>query len=147
MKKSIILLCALACCAAVLKAQSSQTGLGYIKLNHVALQVKDIPTSRSFYQNVVGLKLIPVPDSLKNTRAWFDAGNGQQIHLLNGRNFTVADDRNGSHFAMFVDDIKKAEAWLINQKIKYHKQVRFDGVVQIYFADPDEYLIELQQKR
>jgi catechol 2,3-dioxygenase-like lactoylglutathione lyase family enzyme len=147
MKKSIALLFALGAINTASKAQSSLTGLGYVKLNHVALQVKSIPVSRNFYQQVIGLKLIAVPDSLKDTRAWFDAGNGQQIHLLNGRNFKVENDRNGSHFAVFVEAIDKAEAYLASQKIKYHKQVRFDGVVQIYIADPDGYLIELQQTR
>jgi catechol 2,3-dioxygenase-like lactoylglutathione lyase family enzyme len=147
MKKAFILLCAFICCAAVSKAQSQSSGFGFVKLNHVALQVKSISVSRSFYQDVIGLTPIAVPDSLKDSRAWFDAGNGQQIHLLNGRNFNVVNDRNGSHFAMFVDDITKTEAYLAGRKIKYHKQVRFDGVVQIYFADPDGYLIELQQKR
>jgi hypothetical protein len=34
---------------------------------------------------------------------------------------------------------------LTKLKLPFHKQVRFDGVVQIYLADPDGYLVELNE--
>ncbi|MWK81583.1 VOC family protein, partial [Escherichia coli] len=57
-----------------------QNTLGIIRHNHLAIQVKDVPASAVFYRDVLGLKPIPVPDNLKLTRAWFDIGNGQQVH-------------------------------------------------------------------
>lgn len=123
----------------------AQTNLGIIQHNHIALQVKDIPTSAKFYREVLGLTPIEVPDDLKAIRAWFRIGEMQQIHLLAGRKKAVVNDRNGSHFAVFVQSIEQAEVFLKSNQIKYHLQVRFDGVKQIYFADPDGYLIELNQ--
>ncbi|RIV19015.1 glyoxalase [Fibrisoma montanum] len=122
-----------------------QDKLGVIRHNHLALHVKDIPTSTAFYREVLGLKSIPVPENLKAIRAWFDIGNGQQIHLLAGRTEPIVHDRNGSHIALFVENMDKSEAYLNAKKIPFHKQTRFDGVVQIYFADPDGYLFELNE--
>lgn len=131
-----------------LAAQSaSNNGFGYLGFNHLALQVKDMEASKDFYTNVVGLKPISVPDSLKAIRGWFDTGNGQQLHLLAGRTTPVVNDKNGGHFAIFVSSIEAAEKFLSARKASFHKQVRFDGVVQIYFADPDGYLIEVNQKK
>jgi catechol 2,3-dioxygenase-like lactoylglutathione lyase family enzyme len=72
-------------------------------------------------------------------------GTDQQIHLLAGRDFDVKNDRNGSHFALFVTSITAAEKYLTQHKMSFHKQVRFDGAVQIYVSDPDGYLIELNE--
>jgi len=128
-------------------AQSEGKGFGYLGFNHLALQVKDMQASKDFYTNVVGLKPIHVPDSLKAIRGWFETGNGQQLHLLAGRTTPVVNDKNGGHYAIFVSSIDAAEKFLSERKISFHKQVRFDGVVQIYFADPDGYLIEVNQKK
>ncbi len=116
-----------------------------VKHNHVALHVKDIAASTKFYKEVMGLTPVAVPDSLKAIRSWFKLGTDQQIHLLAGRDFDVKNDRNGSHFALFVQSINAAEKYLSQHKINFHKQVRFDGAVQIYLADPDGYLIELNE--
>lgn len=116
-----------------------------VKHNHVALHVKDIAASTTFYKDVMGLTPVAVPDSLKAIRSWFKLGTDQQIHLLAGRDFEVKNDRNGSHFALFVQSINAAEKYLSQHKINFHKQVRFDGAVQIYLADPDGYLIELNE--
>lgn len=116
-----------------------------VKHNHVALQVKDIAASTKFYKEVLGLEPVPVPDSLKAIRSWFKLGTDQQIHLLAGRTVPVSNDRNGSHFALFVQSIKAAELYLQSHQMSFHKQVRFDGAVQIYLADPDGYLIELNE--
>jgi catechol 2,3-dioxygenase-like lactoylglutathione lyase family enzyme len=116
-----------------------------VKHNHVALHVKDIAASTKFYKEVMGLEPVAVPDSLKAIRSWFKLGADQQIHLLAGRNFEVKNDRNGGHFALFVQSITAAEKYLTQHKMGFHKQVRFDGAVQIYLADPDGYLIELNE--
>lgn len=116
-----------------------------VKHNHVALQVKDIAASTKFYKEVLGLEPVPVPDSLKAIRFWFKLGTDQQIHLLAGRTEPVINDRNGSHFALFVQSITAAETYLKEYKMNFHKQVRFDGTVQIYLSDPDGYLIELNE--
>lgn len=116
-----------------------------VKYNHVALQVKDIKKSTTFYKEIIRLESIEVPDTLKAIRSWFKLGTDEQLHLLAGRTQEVINDRNGSHFALFVKSIDNTEMYLKKNKIKYHAQVRFDGTKQIYVADPDGYLIEFNQ--
>jgi len=119
--------------------------LGVIKHNHIALQIKDMPASVQFYGQLLGLERVAIPENLKAIRAWFKIGPDQQIHLLAGRTEAVVNDRSGSHFAVFVASIDKAEAYLKALNFPFHKQVRFDGVVQIYLTDPDGYLVELNE--
>jgi catechol 2,3-dioxygenase-like lactoylglutathione lyase family enzyme len=116
-----------------------------VSFNHVALHVKDIPTSAKFYGDTLGLATFEIPDSLKKVRAWFQLGNGQLIHLLAGRTEPVVNDRNGSHFSLFIKSIDETLVFLKKNKMPYHLQVRFGGVKQIYIADPDGYLIELNE--
>lgn len=116
-----------------------------VKHNHIALQVKDIKISTQFYKEVLGLESIEVPDTLKAIRSWFKLSTDQQIHLLAGLDHKVMNDRNGSHFALFVKSIDNTETYLKKNNIPYHAQVRFDGAKQIYVADPDGYLIEFNQ--
>jgi catechol 2,3-dioxygenase-like lactoylglutathione lyase family enzyme len=122
-----------------------QDKIGIIGHNHMALHVKDMAVSTAFFRDVMGFKPIPVPENLKAIRSWFDVGNGQQIHLMAGRTEPIVHDKNASHFALFVADIAKSETYLKSKNITFHKQVRFDGVVQIYFSDPDGYLWELNE--
>jgi lactoylglutathione lyase len=124
-----------------------QDKLGFAGYNHVALHVADIGKSTTFYREIIGLTSIEVPDNLKAIRSWFDMGNGQQLHLLAGRIEKIHHDRNGSHISFFVDSITQAEAFLSKRKIQFHKQTRFDNVVQIYFSDPDGYLIEINERK
>jgi catechol 2,3-dioxygenase-like lactoylglutathione lyase family enzyme len=119
---------------------------GIVRHNHIALQVADIQASAQFYGELLGLGRIPVADpKLQAIRAWFDLGEGQQIHLLAGRTQPVVNDRGGSHFALFVVSIDQTETYLKKRGVAYHLQTRFDGVKQIYIADPDGYLIEFNQ--
>jgi catechol 2,3-dioxygenase-like lactoylglutathione lyase family enzyme len=126
------------------KAQTAEK-IDVVSFNHIALNVRDIPTSAKFYGDTLGLLTFEVPDSLKKVRAWFQLGNGQMIHLLSGRTAPVANDRNGSHFSLFVKSMDETLTFLKKNKMPYHLQVRFGGVKQIYIADPDGYLIELNE--
>ena len=123
----------------------AQDNLGVVGHNHLALHVKDMAVSTAFLRDVMGLKPLPVPDNLKAIRSWFDLGNGQQVHLMAGRTEPIIHDKNASHIALFVANIDKSETYLKAKNITFHKQTRFDGVVQLYFSDPDGYLWELNQ--
>lgn len=119
--------------------------IGVVRHNHIALQVADMKASAQFYGELLELERIELTDPrLKDIRAWFKIGD-QQIHLLAGRTQPVVNDRNGSHFAVFVADIAQTEAYLKKREVTYHAQTRFDGVKQIYIADPDGYLVEFNQ--
>lgn len=58
-----------------------------VQFNHIALHVKDIPTSAKFYGETLGLPPVEIPDSLKTIRAWFQLGNTHygNIHFNGAR--------------------------------------------------------------
>jgi lactoylglutathione lyase len=116
-------------------------------INHIALAVEDIDRSRQFYEYIIGLKPIAVPEELKFIRAWFQIAPGQELHLLAGRKKPVHHDRNGSHISLTIDDADAIEAYLKLQSIEYHRQERFDGVSQVFITDPDGYVIEFNEAR
>jgi catechol 2,3-dioxygenase-like lactoylglutathione lyase family enzyme len=142
---SILLICLGS--AALAQTSPYPDQIGVVRHNHIALQVADIKASAEFYGGLLGLERIPLTDpKLQAIRAWFRIGPDQQVHLLAGRTQPVVNDRNGSHFAVFVANIDQTEAYLKKRQVAYHAQVRFDGVKQIYIADPDGYLIEFNQE-
>ena len=116
--------------------------------NHVALCVKDIKESTRFYRDVMGLETVEVPEQMKAIRSWFKIAPGQELHLLAGRTFPVANnDPNMSHFSLTISDANPVEAYLKNLKMPYLRQQRFDGAWQIFISDPDGYFIELNEPK
>lgn len=139
MKKTVFILSILF--PDILSAQITTAGF-----NHLALSVSDIEASTAFYRDILGLEPIKVPDDLKAIRSWFKFGGGQDLHLLAGRTEPVSDNgRNASHYSLTIPDANVVEAFLIEKGMEYHRQQRFDGAWQIYIADPDGYVIELNE--
>ena len=128
------------------KTMSAQIAVnGY---NHVALCVKDIKESTRFYRDVMGLETVEVPEQMKAIRSWFKIAPGQELHLLAGRTFPVANnDPNMSHFSLTISDADPVEVYLKNLKMPYLRQQRFDGAWQIFISDPDGYFIELNEPK
>lgn len=114
-----------------------------LDLNHVAIHVSDLSASISFYKNKLGLEELPRPDF--NFRgAWFRLGARQELHLIEGRKNAVNSLQRGSHFALQVSSVQKAEEFLSNAQVEYNpKRERPDGAWQIFLQDPDGYFIEL----
>lgn len=123
----------------------AQGPLKMVDYSHVGLQVKDIEVSRKFYGEFLGLTPIEVPDNLKAIRAWFKIGFETQLHLLAGPAQNRLNDRNGTHYAFFVESIDQTEQYLKTQNYPFHRQVRFDGVVQLFISDPDGYVLEFNE--
>ena len=116
--------------------------------NHVALCVKDLKESTIFYRDVMGFEPLEVPESRKATRSWFKIANGQELHLLSGRTFPVANnDPNMAHFSLTISDADPVETYLKKLKMPYLRQQRFDGAWQIFISDPDGYFIELNEPK
>lgn len=128
-------------------AAFGQERLGTVRPNHVALHVKDLSTSARFYTDVLALATVPVPDNLRSSQAWFTLGSDQQLHLVAGRTEDIVNDRNGSHIALFVPSVGKAEQYLRRRNMPYTKQVGPDNQPQLFITDPDGYLFALQQSR
>lgn len=117
--------------------------------NHIALAVKDVTISVDFYQRVFGLEEIDNTASKSKTR-WLSLGEGKQLHLIPRPNSEIKLNK-AVHFALSTVDFKGFIKHLNHLKIEYSDwvdspnkdYVRDDGILQIYFKDPNGYWIEV----
>ena len=112
------------------------------ELNHVALHVSDLDASMHFYGEVIGLPQKARP-AFDFPGAWYAFGN-QELHLIADPAMTAASRRH-HHFALLVDDTDAAKAELTAKGITEFRgpAPRPDGAMQLFFHDPDGYVIEL----
>lgn len=102
-------------------------------LNHIALQVTDVPRSRDFYVRHLGLTV---------------RREGEQNCFLNcGKHFVAlfkSDTAQMDHYCYSIDeyDVGECEARLKAEGIE-PRVVRSDG--RIYFPDPDGLTVQLAQ--
>ncbi|KQC33491.1 glyoxalase [Nonlabens sp. YIK11] len=117
--------------------------------NHMALAVKDVQKSISFYQNVFQLEEIENTASHCTTR-WLSLGEGKQLHLISRPEAQIQTIK-AVHFALATNDVHSFIKHLQTLKIDYSDwpgsinkdYVRNDGIQQVYFQDPDGYWIEV----
>ena len=111
-------------------------------LDHVGIHVADVPTSQSFYRDVLQLESLPRPE-LGFPGAWLRIGTAQELHLI-GKNSRPDIPPTERHFAVAVDS---AAAWA--QRLREFEipfegpNPRPDGATQIFLRDPDGHVIEL----
>lgn len=112
------------------------------ELNHVALHVRDVERSKSFYGEVLGLSSLARP-AFSFPGAWFALGE-QELHLIGGNATEASGHRRGNHFALLVDDLDAWVSELTSKGIETEGPFeRPDGARQVFFADPDGHVIEL----
>lgn len=111
-------------------------------IHHVSLNVSDATRALDFYHGVLGMERLPRPE-FSFGGAWLDAGNGRQIHLIEG---AVPPDH-GQHVAFLVTDVDSVVAQLraAGITVSTPKHVGDTGVRQAFLRDPDGNLLELSQ--
>ena len=153
MKSHFIVLVLVALCIGsnTLNAQSSNDN--EISLNHIGLYVSDLKKSTTFYEDIVHLRQIPeLFHDGKHT--WFTIGAAGHLHLIEGAAHEITRDKN-DHLCFSVRSIEEFISNLDQHGIGYtnwagtakEPTVRVDGVKQIYFKDPDNHLIEINNDR
>ena len=127
-----------------------------MRLQHVGLIVRDLDRSRRFYAGALGLEEVPRPSNFTFDGAWFRFG-GTEIHLLAEAHTTGgagqgdagpgADRGLTHHLACEVDDLQAARSRLAAHGVELEggPMPRGDGVTQVFFRDPDGYVLELFQ--
>ncbi len=113
-------------------------------VHHVSVLVRDAAQSQAFYQDVLGLELLPRPD-LGFPGVWLALG-AQQLHLLQldnpdpvgGRPVHVGRDR---HMALHVTSLEPFIARLQARGVAYTRSR--SGRAAIFLRDPDGNGIEL----
>lgn len=122
-------------------------------LNHIAVYVKDLKVSTDFYMNMVGLDTIPEPFH-DNRHTWFKVAEHSHLHLIQGAKEVTPHDKN-SHLCFSVNSIDDFIKVLEKNKIPYEAwngkaqsvTTRVDGVKQIYFQDPDNFWLEINNDK
>lgn len=118
-------------------------------LEHIAVHVTDLEKSTAFYREVMGLDTLPEPFH-DGKHAWFSIGNGIQLHLI-----AIAPRKpelsKQNHLCFTVSSLPSFITRLEKAGIPYEDlagkkgavTTRPDGILQIYFTDPDGRWIEV----
>ncbi|KKK36728.1 glyoxalase [Mesobacillus campisalis] len=119
----------------------------YKELHHVSLNVTDLERAKKFYGEVLCLKELERPN-FGFPGAWYKVGQ-QQLHLivLPSSQTLRQDKKVGSregHFALRVGNYHETLEWLEKHGVEVLKKPdSVSGFAQIFCADPDGNLIEL----
>jgi catechol 2,3-dioxygenase-like lactoylglutathione lyase family enzyme len=115
-----------------------------VKLHHVSRQTQKLDETRKFYVDVLGFRELTRPPFLF-AGAWLYAA-GIQIHLIEAE-FPLQDmalNPRENHIAFAVEDMTAAEEALKEHGVPYrHNVVPERGTNQLFFKDPDGWMIEL----
>lgn len=111
-------------------------------LQHVSVDVDDLPAAVAFYRDVLGLAVAPRPESLGDNGIWFELGNAQ-LHLVEAGGFE--SPRTAQHFAMQVADTEAVVAELRAKGVDVTEPFDIGAGVQAFFRDPAGNLLELNQ--
>ncbi|MCO5564818.1 hypothetical protein L7F22_018486 [Adiantum nelumboides] len=131
---------------------SSRKPLPISSMNHVAILCSSVERSVAFYENVLGFIPVKRPSSFDFDGAWlFNYGMG--IHLIQAPDLHDLPKKRDinpkdSHmsFQVACQDIKEVEKQLHELGVRHvHVQVDEGGIFvdQIFFHDPDDFLIEV----
>lgn len=119
----------------------------YESLHHVSLTVTDLKKAKHFYEKILCLKELPRPN-FDFPGAWYQIQD-QQLHLIVYPNSqTIRKDKSinsrEGHFALRVENYYDTRSWLKKHNVEFlEKPYGISGFAQIFCADPDGNLIEL----
>lgn len=125
----------------------------YASFNHIGLHVTDAGKSAAFYMELFHIDSIKTPWGGGSPK-WLSLGNGIALHLIATKKEDIVVSKD-NHIAFSVPSVDEFVAVLDKDKIGYQDSsgkpqsitLRPDGVKQIYFHDPDGYLIEVNDAR
>ncbi|KAJ6895785.1 hypothetical protein NC651_022118 [Populus alba x Populus x berolinensis] len=122
-------------------------------LNHISRLSRDVKESIDFYSKVLGLVLIERPPAFEFEGAWlFNYGVG--VHLIQAKDedsLPKTDrglDPMDNHISFQCEDMEALEQRLTQFNVEYTKRTIDDDkngtkIDQLFFCDPDGYMIEM----
>jgi len=141
--------------AAVLDKTAAVPALEFIGFIHegVPCKLEDLPASIKFYQDVLGLHLLPRPKALDDIApgAWMgDAENRVQFHLIaKDDEYAPGADAGahpaGRHTAWMVKDIGAFRARMKALGVHFSEISSLIGAPQVFIVDPSGHTWEFQE--
>ena len=112
-------------------------------VDHVAINVSDVPAGIIFYTETMGLERNFTRPDFGFPGAWLDAANGQQVHLIEA----PVPNNLGQHFALIFEDLGAAVLELRTRGLAVTDPVVVGttGRQQAFTTDPWGNGIELHQ--
>jgi len=141
----------------------------YLRLHHVNVTSDDMSILTKFYQDALGMEMLPSPPMIATTAAttddgdaawdnsakFFDAGDPAelQIHATQRQPYLAAQEGHsvnpliGGHFALRTDNIQEIMQRLTENGIPFDDWGIWSvkGWYQIFFTDPAGNMIEIHQ--
>jgi catechol 2,3-dioxygenase-like lactoylglutathione lyase family enzyme len=120
------------------------------RIDHVALDVRNLAASAAFYGELLGLKEIENKTGRPTIR-WFGFDGRRAIHLITGADEPPPQRPISAHFCLSTPHFDATLEYLKSRGVRYRNlqgepltfNYRGDGVRQTYFQDPDNYWIEV----
>jgi glyoxylase I family protein len=115
-----------------------------VGVDHVAINVPDVPGAIAFYTETIGLVQNHTRPDFGFPGAWLDTANGQQVHLIEAE----VPKNVGQHFALAFDDLGAAVTELRARGLRVSDPIPVGttGRQQAFTADPYGNGIELHQR-
>lgn len=118
----------------------------YKGFDHYAIHVLDVEESTAFYRDIVGFKQLPRPD-FDFKGAWFDIGNGHELHLIEEKELAIISGSRRLHFAFTITNVEVLVACCEEHHIEYlPPKLRPDGVTQVFVKDNSGWWLEFNKK-
>jgi len=113
-------------------------------VDHVAINVPDVPGAIAFYTEKLGLTQNSTRPDFGFAGAWLDTANGQQVHLIE----LPSPPNVGQHFALVYDDLDAVVAELRSRGLEVSDAIPVGttGRHQAFTSDPWGNGIELHQR-
>ncbi len=131
----------------------AQSGKQSVRINHTAIFVKDLQTTKTFYEMIIGLDTIPEPFH-DGKHAWYSVGPGVSLHVIQGATDKKEYYKN-QHTCFSVSSVETfvsvlAKSNIVWEDVKGQQKAittRIDGVKQIWLQDPDGYWLEINDAK
>ena len=113
-------------------------------VDHVAINVPDVPGGVAFYTEKLGLVQNFTRPDFGFPGAWLDTANGQQVHLIEA----AVPQNVGQHFALVFADLSATVEELRAREMQVSEPVRVGetGRRQAFTTDPWGNGIELHER-
>jgi catechol 2,3-dioxygenase-like lactoylglutathione lyase family enzyme len=120
-----------------------------LRLDHIALLVRDLEESAAFYSAIPGIREVPDPMGGGHVR-WFEFAPGQRFHLQAG-DISRTHVEKRTHFAFTAGDFDGVVAELGRRGMAFSDfrgtpgaiNLRPDGVRAVFLEDPNGYWLEI----